>query len=256
MYLTPFFNNQIRGLYIMWEIDIIINYKYRKYLMYIKENITNSKNYSKKGVFAIIKMDNNAILSIAMLDATEELKQEIRVWIAECIVFSEKESYIRNKKILPNTTFRNAFLKALIMVDISSDIDIVAKEINLCDKSINLHSLYKFRLKFLEDRWEKSLQALFPDKKELTSDKLMDILKNIVASNRKSVEVVIKKRDNKFVIEAINDDIYITASDEADVIANLILLSPYAIHNESANEYCSDSLILIEYLFSNIACTN
>ena len=240
----------------MWEIDIIIDYRYRKYLLYLKENITSSQHYNHKGVFAIIKIGNNAILSIAIMDIDDNLKSEIKEWIAECVVFSEKERYILASQTLPNNIYKHTFLKALVMVDMAEDVKIVSSHISLEENTINLHSLFKFRLNNLEKKWCDMLAKFFPKNESLDDGKIMEILRNITECNRTNEILLVKRNSDNYIIESIVSNTYITAQDDTDLIANLILLSPQKILISCTDNISTDSMILLSYLFGNIIQSN
>lgn len=240
----------------MWEIDIIIEYKYRKYLLYLKENITASKYYNKKGIFAIIKIESNAVLSIAIIDIDDRLKEQIIEWIAECVVFSEKERYILSSKLLPNNEYKNTFLKALVMVDMTEDVKMVSSHINLDEDTINLHSLFKFRLPHLEKKWKAMLERFFTKDEILDNSKIMEILKDITACTQNSEIIRVRKKNDNYIIESSISNIYITAKDDTDLIANLILLSPKEIHIYCSQYISTESMVLLTYLFCNIIQSN
>ncbi len=230
----------------MWELDIIINYKYRKYLFYIKDSIISNPKYDKKGVFAIVKDGNNAVLSIAILEPTKQLLKDIEELVAETLIFTEKEAYITKSRRLPRGEFRQAFVKALVLLNMQKEIALAKKYIDLQSSTINIHSLFSFRLKHLEAIWQSHLDAICPNDMEVNNDNLLDILQAIISSNIKNVEVVIT---DAYRITARN--INIVATDEADVIANLILISPKKITIDKNVVLSGDTIILLQYLFQN-----
>ena len=238
----------------MWEFNIYINNKYIRYLNYIKENIMTSKNYTK-GIFAIAKIDNNAVLSIAIEKPSNALLNEIKHYIAESIIYSEKENYISQKKFIPKNEFRTPLIKVLVLLNISSDIDYVANLINLNDSNLNIHSFFNFKLNKLKNKWESSINSFTSKNEETTGEELLDILKLIIESNPSNNKAVIEFNGSNYILDI--DKKRISANDEIDIISNLIISSPNKIDIQCKDNLSCDSLILLNYLFNNkITITN
>ncbi len=232
----------------MWELDIIISYKYRKYLFYIKESIIHSAHYNKKGIFAIIGKGSEAIMSMAIIDPSTELLDEISRVIAECMIFCEKELYLAGLKIVCSKEYKSALIKTLVLIDISEDIDYAAARLDIAEKVINIHSFFQFKLHNLKDKWEKMYKTLLPDGK-VDDDSVVTMLKDIIDNNNQSISIKIEYVDKSYILSSSHHPT-IHAQTEADVIANLILLSPSEIHIDQS-KISTDSLILLSYLFQN-----
>ncbi len=234
----------------MWELDLIVSYKNRKYLHYIKENIVKSEYYNNKGIFALIRKNNNVILSIAIIDISNELIDKIADWISESLVFSEKENFITKKKLPDSSNFRSTFLKALALINVTDDIKFVKERLDMNSKTINFHSFFSFCLSDLKNRWEKELLMYFPKDSTISDDSLLDILYSIVKSNETKIEIIIDYLDNKYILSG-GDDLTIPANDEADILANLVILSPNKITINCKNKLTKDTFVLLNYLFKD-----
>ncbi|MBE5735630.1 MAG: hypothetical protein E7361_04225 [Clostridiales bacterium] len=232
----------------MWELDIIINYRYRKYLFYIKEYISASKYNTTKGLYAIISERDNAIMSIALVNPSKELLAEVKSVIAECIVVCEKEKYIHSLKICCNQAYKSAIVKTLTMIDINEDIEYAKSILDIDSKSINIHSYFHFKMQLLKKKWKELYNKLLPDK-NIGDEIVLQLLKDIIDTNSQEYIVHIRHTDGKYIIDCkeLNP---ITATSEADIISHLILLSPKELHlNQS--QFSADGIILLSYLFDN-----
>jgi len=233
----------------MWEIDLIVNYRNRKYLFYIKENIIKCPDYHKDGIFAIIRKNNTAILSIAIKNISNTLKQAITNLVAESIVFSEKENYIAKKKLPNFNNFKSTLLKAISLINIKEDINLVKSRLDIEQKVINFHSFFSFCLHDLKEKWNKEFSILIPHDNLIDDSIILDILTNIIESNITNTSITIDYINNKYILQ--NKEVDIPAQDETDILANLIILSPAKIIINCKNKISKDSYILLSYLFKD-----
>ncbi len=231
----------------MWELDIIIGYKYRKYLFYIKEYILSSSHYTGHGIFAIIADDSDATMSIAIPSPRVELLSDIRSVIAECIIVCEKERYLYNIANKCNKSYRNAVIKTLTLIDISDDIEYAYQTLDININTINMHSYFQFKMHFLKEKWQKVYTNLLPD--NISNENIIHLLKNIIDNNIQKYSIYITCQNGRYTISGHSEK-PITAIDESEVISNLILLSPSKILIDN-NIFSNDGIMLLLYLFEN-----
>ena len=81
----------------MWEISLIIQTKYKKYLMVLEEKLKIEFGENKIQS-AFYDSKDNSILSIAIDNPTYKFKKTLKKLIAEIILITEKEEIIMIKE--------------------------------------------------------------------------------------------------------------------------------------------------------------
>ncbi len=231
----------------MWQFNILINYKYRKYLSYLKQNITNSPHCPKGVVFALVKVGSDVSLGIAMPEINIALLQSIRHWVAEIIVLSEKESLFSSFDI--SKKYMNTLIKTLMLIDISAEIEYCKEKLDMSEEVLCVHSYFNFRLPKLKQKW----QANIKQKQSLDGsdeEQVLDIFKQVIATNQSYTLARITKTEDMWNLY-IDDTLISSTSDELDIVASLIIHSPKAIEIYDSKHLSTDTMLLLQFLFCN-----
>lgn len=238
----------------MWEISIEMPLKFKRYLVNIENNLL--EKYKDLGLFmALAKKHNSYVLSIALNNPNNKYKQDLKYQIAEAIVLSEKEDFFKTYFDCDylSLSCRNAFINALVMFNLEEEIEDVSNLINI-ETNMITHAFFVFRLKDVLIKWKELLYVSSQQILYDTPEILFEFLKFLVSSiNSKHEKVAVVKENKKFLIndeknKKIENDKIIDATDEVELVTNLIILSPKQIIIDIkliSNEVVS----LLKYIF-------
>lgn len=238
----------------MWEISIEMPIKFKRYLVNIENYLL--EKYKDLGIFmALAKKQNSFVLSLAVNLPNNKFKQDIKLQISETIILSEKEDFFKTKFNCENLSdsCKDAFINALIMFNFEEEILYVSSLLDI-DKNVITHAFFVFKLKELMLKWQELLYISSQQILYNTPEILFEFLRFLVSNiNSKYEKVEIVKRDKKYLINddknnTIKNDKIIDATDEIELITNLIILSPKQIIIDIklvSNEMVS----LLKYIF-------
>ena len=239
----------------MWEISLIIQTKYKKYLMVLEEKLKIEFGENKIQS-AFYDSKDNSILSIAIDNPTYKFKKTLKKLIAEIILITEKEEIIMNNIKSPTSeqTSNSVFIKTLVLFDFEEEKREIESLLEL-SKKIDLHAFFNFRLSKLKNKWFELVNLANRDDSIISNAEVL--LEVLVESIAPSGRIIIVKYDKGFEFYDENGDrckdAFLTKkiTDEAELITNLILLSPKKIKLMCKDKLTKESLNLINYIFSN-----
>jgi len=238
----------------MWEISIEMPLNFKRYLINIENYLL--EKYKDLGIFmAFVKKQNSFVLSVAVNLPNNKFKQDLKIQISEAIVLSEKEEFFNSNFNCENLsgTCKQAFINALIMFNLEEEIVYVSELLDM-EKNIITHAFFVFRLKLLILKWKELLYISSQQILYNTPEILFEFLKFLVSnvnSNYEKVEIV--KQDKKYLIydeknNTIKSDKIIDATDEIELITNLIILSPKQIVID-IKLISNEMISLLKYIF-------
>lgn len=238
----------------MWEISIEMPLNFKRYLINIENYLL--EKYKDLGIFmAFGKKQNSFVLSVAVNLPNNKFKQDLKIQISEAIVLSEKEEFFNSSFNCENLsgTCKQAFINALIMFNLEEEIVYVSELLDM-EKNIITHAFFVFRLKLLILKWKELLYISSQQILYNTPEILFEFLKFLVSnvnSNYEKVEIV--KQDKKYLIydeknNTIKSDKIIDATDEIELITNLIILSPKQIVID-IKLISNEMISLLKYIF-------
>ncbi len=239
----------------MWEISLIIQTKYKRYLQVLEEKLKIEFD-SNKIQSAFYDGKENSTLSLAIKEPTYKFKKTLKKLIAEIVLLTEKENIILNniKHHNKDITSKSVFVKTLVLFDFEEEKKEIENLIEL-SKRIDLHAFFNFRLMHLKNKWLDLVNLANKDDSVVSNAEVL--LEILVESLTPSGRIVIVEYDKGFELYDENgkkcDESFLSSeiNDEVELITNLILLSPKKIKIMCKEKISAESLNLINYIFSN-----
>lgn len=239
----------------MWEISITIKPKFRHYLVDLKKNLT--KKFNKSDFICVCeKVENEYVLSVAVIKNIEKIKNYMKKLLLEIIVLTCKEEFLLKNISMKGVseTCKTAFIKALLYYDFENDVDFVENKLNI-NSNVNIDAFGKFRCGELNKKWLELIDTASYNSLGCNNHEIfLEFLRFLSESIKPALkEVNVYFRNNNFIMIDENGCIVSNNAskfykDEFSLVTDLIMLAP-----EKINFYCEnlskETKNLVFYIF-------
>jgi len=199
-----------------------------------------------------IEKQNNQIEVSGENEFCRELILEI---LSDSIVKNYKTDYFNSNIKLPflPVEHREALIKALVLIDIESDIYYVLNKIEKYS-TLNLNSFNVFVLSKIKHRWQEFVVVTNLNGNYLLNyEVFVEFLKFLISAIQPKTNVVNLKSDLKKFLFFDDKNNLITCrvdlKDEMGLITNLVLLAPQNINIHCMNNLSDKTFKTLSYLF-------
>jgi len=232
------------------------------FLMFWKKFEKEINNF--KNIF-IKNNEDNIVITFQIIQKNKlDALNNIKVWLADCVVVYYKFKYLKENLIVPklNAVSNDAVCKALAIYDKITDVEYALDSLEF-QNELNVNSYYIFKLGELRIRWEEICKLFYYNLPELVaSDAFLELLKYLLSITEPTIksvyisccenEIYIKDEDGFILVEPVKlyQD-YVTK-----IILSVISLAPKNIYIKEGNKLKDVGKSLVQ-LFNNkvVYCT-
>lgn len=238
----------------MWEFCINIDKQdYEIYTYVYNKLLRICKDYD--AILVDLENETNVQILVSCLELNRKrFETYLKGIISEVICSILKREYlIKNIDFKSlNTLYVDALVQALICFDLSTDLFIAEKYIEI-EKNIDIRSIYYFKLKKLRDKWSELVSISNDNNIFFSSEEyVIDFLKFLVDNMEYKYDTLnIIQKDNDIDFYDNNQTKLIANNTGGELLNNLIMLNPRKINIYNAEKMSDSILHIINKVFYN-----
>ncbi len=237
----------------MWEFSLACNNKNRSIINYINQCFCQDfpdcmlTSYSDSHFTYLLFAGDDAIENICK----DKIKQCVITYIIDVFKYDYFSKFISNK---PDSLIMKAYIKALTLYDVETDIILIKQSINL-NRIFYLDSFFNFRIADIIRMWKELCELIKSNINYLNNDMMIDIIKSFISTFAKTsgtLKIIIKKKS--FVLYKLKDNAPpIKLKDNIpaiDVINYALLSNPERIEIYGSNTESGMMINLLKSLYN------